>query len=97
MLAAEKAANQPFSCEKEAQRAVTMGVTISDVTISDDKRFSLQNNDFTVLNIGEPTFLTFAGRTLGWEGEDEVYPHFIGESASYHLNIAFALSRKTLI
>jgi aspartoacylase len=50
-----------------------------------------------VLNIGEPTFLTFAGRTLGWEGEDEVYPHFIGESASYHLNIAFALSRKTLI
>jgi len=58
---------------------------------------SLQNNDFTVLNIGDPTFLTFAGRTLGWEGEDEVYPHFIGESAYYHLNIAFALSRKTLI
>jgi len=58
---------------------------------------NLQNNDFTVLNKGAPTFLTFEGETLGWEGEDEVFPHFIGESAYYHLNIAFALSRKTLI
>jgi aspartoacylase len=58
---------------------------------------SLQNNDFMILNKGAPAFLTFEGEILDWEGEDEVFPHFIGESAYYHLNIAFALSRKTSI
>jgi len=58
---------------------------------------SLQNNDFKVLNKGEPAFLSFEGETLAWEGEDSIYPHFIGESAYYHLNIAFALARKTII
>jgi aspartoacylase len=58
---------------------------------------SIQNNDFMILNKGDPAFLTFEGETLNWEGEDGVFPHFIGESAYYHLNIAFALSRKTSI
>jgi len=58
---------------------------------------SLQDSDFTVLKKGAPTFLSFEGETLVWEGEDEVYPHFIGESAYYHLDIAFALAHKTLI
>jgi aspartoacylase len=58
---------------------------------------SLQNNDFMILNKGEPAFLTFEGETIYWEGEEDVYPHFIGESAYYHLDIAFALARKTYI
>ncbi len=58
---------------------------------------SLQNSDFKVLKNGDPAFLSFEGETLVWEGEDNVYPHFIGESAYYHLNIAFALAHKTLI
>ena len=58
---------------------------------------SLQNSDFKALNKGDPAFLSFEGETLAWEGEDNIYPHFIGESAYYHLNIAFALARKTVI
>jgi aspartoacylase len=58
---------------------------------------NLQNNDFKVLKVGSPSFLSFEGETLTWEGEDNVYPHFIGESAYYHLHIAFALSEKTVI
>lgn len=58
---------------------------------------SLQNNDFKVLNKGQAAFLSFEGDTLVWEGEDNIYPHFIGESAYYHLNIAFALACKTVI
>ena len=57
----------------------------------------LQNQDFQILNTSRPTFLSFEGETMAWEGEDNVYPHFIGESAYYHLNIAFALARKTTI
>lgn len=58
---------------------------------------ALQNNDFKLLNKGDPVFLSFEGDTIEWEGENEVYPHFIGESAYYHLDIAFALAVKTLI
>jgi aspartoacylase len=54
----------------------------------------LQNEDFQPLKKGMPVFLTFEGETINWGGEDDVYPHFIGEAAYYHLDIAFALARK---
>ncbi|WP_412971374.1 aspartoacylase [Glaciecola sp. MF2-115] len=57
----------------------------------------LQNKDFSVLNNGEPVFQSFEGKTITWDGDDNVYPHFIGESAYYHLDVAFALATKTVI
>lgn len=57
----------------------------------------LQNRDFIALNKGEPTFLDFHHQAIMWDGDNDVYPHFIGESAYYHLNIAFALAEKTEI
>lgn len=58
---------------------------------------ALQNQDFAVLNPGEPAFLSFEGEQINWDGEENVYPHFIGEAAYYHLDIAFALAKKTSI
>lgn len=54
-----------------------------------------QNTDFSAMRLGSPAFLSFEGETINWDGEDNVYPHFIGESAYYHLNVAFALAIKT--
>ena len=57
----------------------------------------LQNRDFIALKRGDPVFLGFNHEAINWEGDNDVYPHFIGESAYYHLNIAFALASKTRI
>lgn len=57
----------------------------------------LQDKDFLLLKTGMPAFLTFEGQNLNWEGEDDVYPHFIGEAAYYHLDIAFALAKKVML
>ncbi|MBF7072057.1 aspartoacylase [Glaciecola sp. MH2013] len=57
----------------------------------------LQDKDFLALNEGEPVFLDFDHNAILWQGSSEVYPHFIGESAYYHLNVAFALADKTRI
>ncbi len=56
---------------------------------------ALQNKDFQLLKKGMPAFLTFEGENIDWNGEDDVYPHFIGEAAYYHLDIAFALAKRT--
>ena len=53
--------------------------------------------DFQKLSNGSPAFLSFEHQEILWEGEDAVYPHFIGEAAYYHLNIAFALAKLTRI
>lgn len=53
--------------------------------------------DFQKLSKGFPAFLSFEHQDILWNGEDDVYPHFIGEAAYYHLNIAFALAKKTRI
>ncbi|MED6252193.1 hypothetical protein ATANTOWER_008269 [Ataeniobius toweri] len=53
----------------------------------------LQDNDFKLLQSGDPIFLTFAGETLKYEGED-LYPYFVNECAYYEKKIAFHLARK---
>lgn len=58
-----------------------------------DLSFNLQDNDFKLLRSGDPTFLTFSGETVKYEGE-ELYPFFINECAYYEKKIAFHLSEK---
>lgn len=56
---------------------------------------SLEGSDFTALKTDQACFVDFAGNDILWE--DEVtYPHFIGEVAYDHLNLAFATSSKCL-
>lgn len=54
---------------------------------------SLDASDFKCLTQGAPCFVDYAGNTINWEGKD-TYPHFIGEAAYHHLDIAFATSTK---
>ncbi|XP_040002007.1 N-acyl-aromatic-L-amino acid amidohydrolase (carboxylate-forming) B-like [Xiphias gladius] len=53
----------------------------------------LQDNDFKLLQPGDPIFLSFSGETVKYEGE-ELYPFFINECAYYEKKIAFHLARK---
>ncbi|MDA0117648.1 aspartoacylase [Vibrio sp. T11.5] len=50
--------------------------------------------DFEVVEPGEPLLATFLGYDVHWQGEKEVYPHFINESAYCSSNIAMALAEK---
>ncbi|KAJ0051006.1 hypothetical protein NL108_012160 [Boleophthalmus pectinirostris] len=56
----------------------------------------LQDNDFKLLQSGDPIFKTFSGETLNYEGED-LYPVFINECAYYEKKIAFHLGQKKTI
>ncbi|MDT0593510.1 aspartoacylase [Glaciecola petra] len=56
---------------------------------------NIVNADFKALNKGEPCFSNGAGNEILWE-EETTYPHFIGEAAYSHLDIAFATSTKIL-
>lgn len=53
----------------------------------------LQDNDFKLLQPGDPTFLLFSGKTVKHEGE-ELYPFFVNECAYYEKKVAFQLARK---
>ncbi|KAK5865835.1 hypothetical protein PBY51_020074 [Eleginops maclovinus] len=53
----------------------------------------LQDNDFKLLQQGDPIFLSFSGETVKYEGED-LYPLFINECAYYEKKIAFHLAKK---
>lgn len=53
----------------------------------------LQDNDFKLLKPGDPIFLSFAGETVKYEGE-ELYPLFVNECAYYEKKIAFHLAEK---
>ncbi|AXB33367.1 aspartoacylase [Vibrio campbellii] len=50
--------------------------------------------DFEVVKPGEPLLATFFGYDIFWEGKQEIYPHFINESAYSKANIAMALAEK---
>ncbi|NOI20475.1 aspartoacylase [Vibrio coralliilyticus] len=50
--------------------------------------------DFEVVKSGEPILATFNGYDVHWQGSNEVYPHFINESAYCSSNIAMALAEK---
>ncbi|GLR71053.1 aspartoacylase [Agaribacter marinus] len=54
---------------------------------------SIDGEDFNALATGSPCFLGFDGNDIHWE-EDTTYPHFIGEAAYHHLDIAFATAKK---
>ncbi|XP_030643865.1 N-acyl-aromatic-L-amino acid amidohydrolase (carboxylate-forming) B isoform X2 [Chanos chanos] len=54
----------------------------------------LQDRDFTLLNPGNPVFLTFSGETVRFDGEESLYPFFINECAYYEKGIAFHLAEK---
>lgn len=56
----------------------------------------LQDNDFKLLQPGDPTFLSFSGETVKHEGE-ELYPFFVNECAYYEKKIAFHLARKVTL
>ncbi|XP_029949567.1 N-acyl-aromatic-L-amino acid amidohydrolase (carboxylate-forming) B-like [Salarias fasciatus] len=53
----------------------------------------LQDNDFKLLQPGDPLFLSFSGETVKHEG-DALYPFFVNECAYYEKKIAFHLARK---
>jgi len=55
----------------------------------------LDGKDFSALLPGQPCFIDFDGNTILWEGK-KTYPHFIGEVAYDHLNLAFATADKCL-
>ncbi|KAM9857113.1 N-acyl-aromatic-L-amino acid amidohydrolase (carboxylate-forming) B [Aulostomus maculatus] len=56
----------------------------------------LQDNDFKLLQAGDPTFLSFTGETVKHEGE-ELFPFFVNECAYYEKKIAFHLARKATL
>lgn len=53
----------------------------------------LQDNDFKLLKPGDPTFLSFSGETVRYQGE-ALYPFFVNECAYYEKKIAFQLAKK---
>ena len=54
----------------------------------------LQDRDFCLLHPGDPTFLSFSGETLQYDGEEPLYPFFVNECAYYEKKIAFHLAKK---
>jgi succinylglutamate desuccinylase len=54
----------------------------------------LQFQDYAPLHPGDPMFMTFAGETIVYQGEDIVYPIFINEAAYYEKGIAMSLTQK---
>jgi succinylglutamate desuccinylase len=54
----------------------------------------LQFQDYQALNPGEPMFLTFAGKSILYQGESTVFPVFINEAAYYEKGIAMTLTEK---
>ncbi|NMH59203.1 aspartoacylase [Alteromonas ponticola] len=57
----------------------------------------LQDNDFVPLLPGQPIFKCFDGSEITWEGEAEVYPHFINEAAYSKQHVAFATAESFLL
>ena len=57
----------------------------------------LENRDYQKLQPGEPLFLTFAGETIYYQGQEAVWPLFINEVAYYEKGIAMCLTQKTEI
>ncbi len=57
----------------------------------------LQDNDFVPLLPGQAIFKCFDGSELLWEGDKEVYPHFINEAAYSKQHVAFATAESVLL
>ncbi|XP_029995852.1 N-acyl-aromatic-L-amino acid amidohydrolase (carboxylate-forming) B-like [Sphaeramia orbicularis] len=53
----------------------------------------LQDNDFKLLQPGDPVFMSFSRETVKYEGEP-LYPFFVNECAYYEKKIAFHLAQR---
>lgn len=58
---------------------------------------NLQGNDYQVIKPGDPIFITLAGETIMYDGEQTVYGAFINEAAYYDQNIGLSLMEKITI
>ncbi|XP_074153862.1 LOW QUALITY PROTEIN: aspartoacylase-like [Sminthopsis crassicaudata] len=58
---------------------------------------SLQDQDWKLLNPGDPAFLTVDGKTIPFEGPGPVYPVFVNEAAYYEKGEAFAKTLKVTL
>ncbi|XP_035492211.1 N-acyl-aromatic-L-amino acid amidohydrolase (carboxylate-forming) B isoform X1 [Scophthalmus maximus] len=56
----------------------------------------LQDNDFKLLQPGDPIFLSLSGETVKHEG-DALYPVFVNECAYYEQKIAYHLTQKSTL
>ena len=54
----------------------------------------LQNNDYQIINPGDPLFITLAGETILYQGESPVYGAFINEAAYYDQSIGLSFMEK---
>jgi len=57
----------------------------------------LQDQDYQPIKTGDPLFLTLAGETLPYEGEETVYGAFINEAAYYDAHVGLSFMTKTQI
>jgi succinylglutamate desuccinylase len=57
----------------------------------------LQFQDYAPLHPGDPMFMTFAGETIPYQGEEIVFPIFINEAAYYEKGIAMSLTQQQQI
>lgn len=53
-----------------------------------------QNQDYCEIKSGDPLFITLAGETITYEGEETVYGAFINEAAYYDRNIGLSFMKK---
>ncbi|WP_019605991.1 aspartoacylase [Teredinibacter turnerae] len=58
---------------------------------------NLQNKDYQAINPGDPLFITLAGETIPYDGEQTVYGAFINEAAYYDRHIGLSLMEKIQI
>lgn len=58
---------------------------------------NLQNKDYQAINPGDPLFITLAGDTITYEGEQTLYGAFVNEAAYYDNNIGLSLMEKITI
>jgi len=57
----------------------------------------MQNQDFKLIEPGQPLFITFSGQEICYQGDKEVYGSFINEAAYYDNNLAMSLLEKVTL
>ncbi len=58
---------------------------------------SLQDNDYKPIKKGDPLFVTFDGKDICFDKDEELYPLFINEAAYYEKGFAMCLTKKRVI
>lgn len=56
-----------------------------------------QDQDYQIINTGDPLFITFDGTTIAYTGKDPLYGAFINEAAYYDQHIGLSLMKKIII